>query len=180
MLNTETGIPVKGYENLYEVSNLGRVSNYRKVLKTYTLNSGYLAMKLVKDGGRKSVLLHRLVAEHFIPNPENKLEVNHINGDKTDNRVENLEWVTSSENKKHALNTGLKEYNIPTKGQKLGNSSQYHNVTWDKARSKWKAHIRHENKNWFPKRFDTELEAARHVNWILDELGLTDRPRNPV
>lgn len=66
-------------------------------------NSGYLQLVLKVYGKRKFVYIHRLVATAFVPNPENKTEVNHKNGNKEDNRAENLEWVTSSENKRHAI-----------------------------------------------------------------------------
>ena len=58
--------------------------------------------------------------------------------------------------------------------------SKYHNVTYDKNRNKWIGQVRHNNKNWHMKRFDTEVEAALHVNWILDTLNLTDRPKNII
>lgn len=80
----------------------------------HLINSGYLAVSVSDTGTRTSkncnVLVHRLVAETFIPNPHNKPDVNHINGDKTDNRVENLEWCTKSENMWHASRNRL----IPT------------------------------------------------------------------
>lgn len=176
----ETGMPIPGYEKLYEVSSLGRISNYRKIMKTYTINSGYQAVKLYKDGVKKSFLVHRLIALAFVPNPLNKPVVNHIDGNKLNNAASNLEWVTTLENITHAKETGLTTYNVPSKGVKLGNKSKYRNVTWDKSKNKWQAVVRHNKKNHFLKRFDSEDEAALHVNWILDQLNLNDRPRNIV
>lgn len=178
-INKEVGVPIVGFEYLYEISNHGNISNYRKILKTYKINSGYLCIDLTKDCKKYKFLLHRLVAKAFIPNPENKAEVNHKDGNKLNNCVENLEWVTSAENKQHARITGLSEYNIPTKGIKLGRSSKFFNVTFDKTRGKWQGGVRHANKNHFIKRFNTEIEAAKHVNWIIDYLKL-DRPKNII
>lgn len=111
---------VVGYEGLYEVSSLGNLKSLDRVkgmygqLKNYkgrdlkpNSNKGYLKQILHKDGERKYAQVHRLVAIAFLPNPENKQEVNHKNGIKTDNRVDNLEWVTTSENQKHAYISGL-------------------------------------------------------------------------
>ena len=180
MLN-ETMLPIPNYEGIYWASSDGYVTNGRIRLKTYVINSGYHCLKLHgATGERKSFLLHRLVAETFLPNPENKPEVNHIDGDKGNCSVSNLEWMTSSENKLHALSTGLKVYNLPTLGIKKGKGSKYRNVSWDKAKQCWVASVRHNKKNYFQKQFKTEEEAALHVNWILDELGLTDRPKNIV
>ena len=104
---------IEGYNGVYQVSNFGNVKSYNKykngkILIPYNISSGYLMVQLRGDIN-KSYLIHRLVAKTFILNPENKREVNHINGDKTDNRLENLEWATPSENMQHALRTGLKK-----------------------------------------------------------------------
>lgn len=111
-MENEIWRPVKGYEGLYEVSNLGRVRSLartcksrggcRKPIKERVLCSevtaGYVRVNLSMDGYMRHYLVHRLVAEAFIPNPENLPMINHINEDKTDNRVENLEWCTASYN----------------------------------------------------------------------------------
>ena len=91
---------VVGYEGLYEVSNFGNVRSKRKILKQTNYN-GYQCVCLSKESNRKIHKVHRLVAIAFIPNEENKREVNHIDEDKTNNHVSNLEWVTPKENINH-------------------------------------------------------------------------------
>lgn len=105
---------VVGYEGLYLVSNDGKVRGTKmkkKLRYTYSYN-GYQNVKLYSDAKGKVFKVHRLVAQAFIENKENKPQVNHINGIKTDNRVKNLEWVTPTENLKHACANGLIDTSI--------------------------------------------------------------------
>ena len=109
---------IKGYNN-YLISDLGRVFSFytKKVLKPRKDKDGYFLVDLCKNGIRKHHKIHRLVALAFIPNPENKRTINHIDGVKTNNFVDNLEWATNKENTQHALNNGLLK---PNKGSKHG------------------------------------------------------------
>ena len=98
---------IEGFGGLYQVSNLGRVkSSYtNRVLKGYKDTCGYLLVGLYKNNIRSSKKIHRLVAQAFIPNPDNKSQVNHIDEDKTNNNLSNLEWVTAKENLNHGTRT---------------------------------------------------------------------------
>lgn len=95
---------IEGYEGKYEISNTGRVKSYYGPRGDYRIaylkprigKQGYYFVNLTKNKKIKSKKIHRLIAEAFIPNPFNKAEVNHINGIKTDNNIDNLEWTTSA------------------------------------------------------------------------------------
>lgn len=110
---------VNNYEGIYEISSYGRLRSLKfNRLRYFNLKAdgwGYVIVVLHKKGKREAVRFHRLVASHFIANPDNKKEVNHKDGNKLNNRVDNLEWVTPEENMKHAFSTKL---NVPKKGEK--------------------------------------------------------------
>ena len=101
-LISEVWKPVPGYKSLYDASNFGRVRSLKfgkiRILKQLKHNCGYLKVLLYKDGKGKRFFVHRLVAEAFIPNPDNLPQVNHINEIKTDNSAWNLEWCDVSYN----------------------------------------------------------------------------------
>ena len=110
---------IAGYEGIYQVSNLGNVKSLSfgpknrksgtvKLLRQTPSNCGYYKVELYKNGKSKMMYVHRLVATAFIPNPEKKPQVNHIDGNKANNVLSNLEWATSSENQLHAIDHGLR------------------------------------------------------------------------
>lgn len=117
------------YEGLYQISNKGRVkslsgksANINKaeiILKPY-ITRGYFMVRFSKKGKEKAHYIHRLIAEAFIDNPNNKPQVNHINFKKLDNRIKNLEWVTNRENTQHW-------YNSTKRSSKYAGVSRYYN-----------------------------------------------------
>lgn len=120
-----------GNRETYLVSNFGNIKTKSRngrhyfikshPLKIYSKDNGYQRVVLSLSGHGKYYYVHRLVAQLFIPNPDNLSFVNHIDGNKSNNRADNLEWCTRSENEKHAWRIGLKsKYTIGTKGEKHG------------------------------------------------------------
>lgn len=104
--------PIKGYEGLYEISDTGKVKSLAKgiVLSLNRLTKcGYRKASLSKDGKAKENRIHRLVALHFIPNTDDKETVNHKDGNKLNNHVDNLEWSTRTEQVVHSYQLGLKK-----------------------------------------------------------------------
>lgn len=105
-MKKEIWLPVVGYEGYYEVSDMGNIRNARsKRVRAISHTKQYSHLLLSVGGKHTTKRVHRLVAEAFLPAVEGKLHVNHKNGDRHDNRVENLEWVTQAENNLHAYRT---------------------------------------------------------------------------
>lgn len=161
---------IKGYEGMYQVSNLGRIKrleksfidsigrNYNYKEKIYKLqkdNNGYLMVTLPKS---KLFRVHRLVAEAFLENPNNLKEVNHIDGNKSNSNILNLEWVTHKQNMKHALESGLMEnarkiFSQKIKERKLWELSPCNRV---------KVNMYDKNNN-FIKSFDSLVDASKYI-----------------
>lgn len=135
---TEAWKDIAGYEGRYQVSNAGRVKalsfmqryllrngreafrrTKERIVAVQRINSGYLVAHLHFDNRRRAHLVHRLVAEAFACKSAN-LEVNHRNGDKGDNRAENLEWLTRKANHLHAINIGLRKNAKPVRDPESG------------------------------------------------------------
>ena len=149
---------VKGYEGLYQVSSIGRVKSLRidRMLKPNNHHE-YNRVSLVKDGKKRNCLVHRLVAMAFIPNPSNKKQINHINKNRSDNRVDNIEWVTQRENTNHSYSF------------KKNRSSEYTGVT--KQGDKWVSRYKENGIEIYLGIFKTEEEAATAYKNKMRETG---------
>lgn len=143
VIGEEVWLPIKGYEGLYEISSFGRVKSVehkvahpsvlgnggmmtvRERMRRPNIMKGYHCIALKADGKTKVYRIHRLVAEHFIsaqPTPEH--QINHIDGDKSNNHVSNLEWVLPVENTRHAIRNGLRKPPSEETKRKMGEASK--------------------------------------------------------
>jgi hypothetical protein len=133
----------------YSISTLGNVRNDKGlIMKHNIMKDGYHRIRLCKNKKRKDYYIHKLVALAFLPNPENKFEVDHIDRDKNNNTLENLRWSTRSENTQNA-------------DKRKDCSSQYIGVCWDKSNKKWKAQMNVDGKLKYLGVFVNEIDAAK-------------------
>ena len=123
---------LKDFEEFYEISNMGRIYSKRKkkIMTVLDHNCGYVQINLIGKGFKTHKYIHRLVAEHFVPNEENKPMVNHKDGDKRNNQYTNLEWCTARENQQHSRKVLKREtYKIPvTYGKEHHNSKKINQI----------------------------------------------------
>ena len=121
---------IKGFENLYQVSNYGKIKNSRnnKLLKTQKNIKNYVVITLKNKEKKYTLKVHRLVAQAFIENLLNKPQVNHIDGNKENNYVDNLEWVNNSENQYHAYKIGLKKRKIGIYREQLKSANEKRSI----------------------------------------------------
>lgn len=180
------GVP--SLEDKYEISDKGNLRSITrqvptksgtrtvigKILKTQLNYRGYSIVSLsLQDKSLKTFTIHQLVCMAHIPKFTKGTELNHIDGDKQNNALNNLEVSNPSHNQLHAVRTGL----VPKQGL-----SKFNNVTYvknPKAKKRWAASIRHAgNSSYGWKTFDLEEDAAKHVDSILDSIQDTERNRN--
>lgn len=154
-----------GYEGLYEVSNTGQVRNYRgKLLRPGLNHNGYLKCVLCKKGKTKTIYIHRLVAQAFIPNPQDLPQVNHKDEDKTNNSVDNLEWCNSKYNVNYGcaqdkrVKTNIINGRFKYSGQK---SVEYNKERIKEYKKKNREKIRETKRKWYEKNKEKIMEQKR-------------------
>ena len=175
--------PVVGYEGLYEVSSYGRVRSLDrydsrnhfckgKILKLQTAGRGYLSVELSSNGKTKKFLVHRLVAEAFITNPDNLPEVNHINEDKTNNRVDNLEFCNHKYNVNYGTRTDRMRDTKIKNGYWSGLSKEEYNKKWHQEHKKeYNERKREYVKNYYLENRD-KINERRRENRRKKKAGL--------
>lgn len=125
-MKNEVWKPIKRYDGKYDISNFGRVRSFKtrnrkpKILKQYKEANGYMRLGVSHNAKRDHISVHREVGIYFIPNPDNKPNINHKDGNRENNHYSNIEWCTQSENIQHAYDTGLRPFD--KKGEAHHNS----------------------------------------------------------
>lgn len=154
--------PITNFKNIYEVSNFGKIKNIKtnKILKTNNSKGKYLNVSLYINGIQKNFYVHRLVALEFILNPTNMTQVNHIDGNKQNNNVSNLEWCSNRENTSHSYSF---------KSKKL------RGAFYIKKTNKWKSVIIINNKRIHLGHYSTEIEAHNKYLQYLKDNNLTNK-----
>ena len=168
----ETHKNIINYEKLYTISNLGNIyslnykrTNIRQLIKLKKNTNNYLFVTLYNNKIRNNYLLHRLIAIHFISNPNNYNIVNHIDGNILNNNLENLEWVNNRENISHYKLSKIK-------------SSKYIGVYLHKPTNKWLSRIQINNKNTHLGYFNTEEEAHEAYKNALKQNNIINKYNN--
>ena len=156
--NIEHFLNIDGYDN-YQVSNFGRIRNCTtgRILKPGVNGRGYASVRLYKDGKGKTHMIHQLVANEFIEKPDGKNCVDHIDKNRLNNIVENLRWVSSSENNRN-------------RSMMANNTSNFKGISYHKRQQKYRARIMHEGKYYHLGYFHTAEEAARAYDAKAKEL----------
>ena len=166
----------------YEISPQGMVRRKRSEsyvhkdvnhIRPYDNKGGYSCVHLYKQGKMYSFLVHRLLAQAFIPNPEGHNTINHIDGNPKNNSLDNLEWCDHSHNMQHAWRTGLvKNRHGNASNKRTGSSSSFKGVSWSAQRQKWCACIGYNSKTIPLGRFKDEVEAAKAYDTYVRENDL--------
>lgn len=162
---------IPNYEGLYQASNLGRIKSLKrkgakeKILKGFYDEFGYLRVALCKNNEIKKYKVHRLIAITFISNPNNYKQVNHDNGIKDDNRVENLEWCTPSYNTKHSYINNLNK----TKGKLIEITNKATNLTLRYRSMRLASIDKGYNKGYFFKKIKNNIFENEYYKWKLVE-----------
>lgn len=146
---------LKNYENLYYITEDFKIfsvprkgTSGKEIVPQLNTENGYYRVSLSKDNNRKKVMLHRIIAENFIPNPNNYKTIDHINGNKLDNRIENLRWCSQADN------TRYENHKI-----RSNNTSGYRGISFDKRCNKYQTEANINGKQIYIGKFDT-LEMA--------------------
>lgn len=155
---------VPGYEGLYEVSNMGNVRNVRRntLLRLTKTNYGYIQVDLYKNGIKTGLKVHRLVAQAFLPNPDNLPQVNHKDEDKTNNNVTNLEWCTVKYNNNYGTKNIRRSETLIKNGYWTGLSKEeYRKEYYEKNKEKRREYMREYRKVYREKNREKIREQNR-------------------